>query len=194
MLKIGIGGNLGSGKSTVAKIFSTLYDGEIIDADEITHRLLKKKEIIKEIKKLFPEVVKKNKILKDKLANLVFNNKDNYKRYYNLIMPKILEEIDREIKKKNGKFLIIDAPLLFETGLYKKMDYNILVTAPKSLKIARMLKKGFKKEDILARLKFQMSEKESKKKADFVIYNNQDKKRLKEKIIKIWGKIWTQVN
>ncbi|MEO0086738.1 MAG: dephospho-CoA kinase [candidate division WOR-3 bacterium] len=190
MLKIGIGGNLGSGKSTVAKIFSTLYDGEIIDADEITHRLLKKKEIIKEIKKLFPEVVKKNKILKDKLANLVFNNKDNYKRYYNLIMPKILEEIDREIKKKNGKFLIIDAPLLFETGLYKKMDYNILVTAPKSLKIARMLKKGFKKEDILARLKFQMPERESKKKADFVIYNNQDKKRLKEKIIKIWGKIW----
>ncbi|MEO0088319.1 MAG: dephospho-CoA kinase [candidate division WOR-3 bacterium] len=190
MLKIGIGGNLGSGKSTVAKFFSTLYDGEIIDADEITHRLLKKKEIIKEIKKLFPEVVKKNKILKDKLANLVFNNKDNYKRYYNLIMPKILEEIDREIKKKNGKFLIIDAPLLFETGLYKKMDYNILVTAPKSLKIARMLKKGFKKEDILARLKFQMPERESKKKADFVIYNNQDKKRLKEKIIKIWGKIW----
>lgn len=58
MLKIGIGGNLGSGKSTVAKILSS-FGGRIIDADEITHRLLRKKKIIKEIKKLFPQAVKK---------------------------------------------------------------------------------------------------------------------------------------
>lgn len=189
MLKIGVGGNLGSGKSTVAKILAS-FGGKIIDADEITHRLLKKKKIIKEIKKLFPEVVKKNKVLKDKLAELVFNDKYNYQRYYNLIMPEILREIDKELKKKNGKFLIVDAPLLFETGLYKKMDYNILVSAPKSLKISRMLKKGFKKEDILARLKFQMPERESKRIADFVIYNNKDVKKLKEKVTKIFEKIW----
>ncbi|MCS7250720.1 MAG: dephospho-CoA kinase [candidate division WOR-3 bacterium] len=189
MLKIGIGGNLGSGKSTVAKILAS-FGGEIIDADEITHQLLKKDKIIKKIKKLFPEAVKNNQILKKRLANIVFNDEESYKKYYSLIMPIILKEIDKEIKKRNGKFLIVDAPLLFETGLYKKMDYNILVSAKKSLKIARMIKKGFKKEDILARLKFQMPEKEAKKKADFIIYNNKDKKLLKEKIIKIFRKIW----
>ncbi len=188
MLKIGIGGNLGSGKSTVAKILAS-FGGRIIDADEITHQLLKKKKIIKEIEKLFPEAVKK-KVLKNKLANLVFNNKENYKRYYNLIMPEILKEIDKRLKKKKGKFLIVDAPLLFETGLYKKMDYNILVTAPKSLKIFRMIKRGFKKEDILQRLKFQMPDRESKRKADFVIFNNKDKKSLKEKVFKIFKLIW----
>lgn len=189
MLKIGVGGNLGSGKSTVAKILAN-FGGRIIDADEITHNLLKKDKIIKKIKNLFPEIIKKNKVLKNKLANLVFNNKNNYKKYYSLIMPEILKTIDKEIKKRNGEFLIIDAPLLFETGLYKKMDYNILVAAPRSLKISRMIKKGFKKEDILQRLKFQMSERKSKKLADFVIYNNKDEKRLKEKVIKIWEKIW----
>lgn len=189
MLKIGIGGNLGSGKSTVAKILSS-FGGEIIDADEITHQLLKKDRIIKGIKKLFPEVVKNNKVLKDRLAKIIFNDKNNYKRYYNLIMPEILQEIEKEIKKKNGKFLIVDAPLLFETGLYKKMDYNILVSAPKSLKIERMVKRGFKKEDVLARLKFQIKEKEARKKADFIIYNNKDKKSLKEKVIRIWERIW----
>lgn len=105
-------------------------------------------------------------------------------------MPEILKVIDKELKKKKGKFLIVDAPLLFETGLYKKMDYNILVTARKSLKIFRMIKRGFKKEDILKRLKFQIPERESKKKADFVIFNNKDKKSLKEKVVKIFTKIW----
>uniref|UniRef100_A0A7V3ZUZ0 Dephospho-CoA kinase n=1 Tax=candidate division WOR-3 bacterium TaxID=2052148 RepID=A0A7V3ZUZ0_UNCW3 len=189
MIKIGIGGNLGSGKSTVAKILAA-YGGKIIDADEITHQLLTQRRIIKKIKKIFPQAIANNKVLKKELAELVFKNKNNYQKYYNLIMPEILKTIDKKLKEKNHNFLIVDAPLLFETGLYKKMDYNILVTSPKKLKIERMLKKGFEKEDILARLKFQAKEKEAKKYADFVIVNNKDIKKLKKEVEKIFKKIW----
>lgn len=189
MIKIGIGGNLGSGKSTVAKFLSS-YGGKIIDADKITHELLQKEKIINKIKKIFPEVISNDKVLKKKLARLVFKNKDNYQKYYKMIMPEILKIMDKRLKENDGKFLIIDAPLLFETGLYKKMDYNILVSCSQRLKIERMLKKGFKKDDILARLKFQMKEKDFKKYADFIIVNNKDKKYLKKEVVKILEKIW----
>jgi len=89
------------------------------------------------------------------------------------------------IKKRGAKSIIIDGPLLFETGLYKRLDKIVVVSAnPEALK-ERLIKRGMEQEDIEKRMVFQISLEEKEKLADIVLYNNGTMEGLKREVSKL---------
>ena len=192
---IGITGSIGSGKTTVAKLFS-MHWYKRIDADEIAHKLLGKntyayKKIIKEFGN---EILNKNKnIDRGKLGDLVFNNAEKLNKLNSITHPIIIKNIKKrinEIKKEcpDKTRIVIDAPLLLETKAKDLIDKIIVVKADKEVIIKRLNKK-YSKEKIERILNAQMPLDKKLEYADFVIENNRDlihlKKRVKEIIDKI---------
>ncbi|MBI2541686.1 dephospho-CoA kinase [Candidatus Woesearchaeota archaeon] len=187
---IGITGSIGSGKTTIARIFSR-YHFKRIDADEIGHRIIKKnsgayKKIIKEFGN---GILGKNKdIDRNRLGNFVFNDGGRLKRLNSITHPIIISAIRNQIKKiqkKCGKKtkIIVDAPLLLETETRNIVDKIIVVKCDKS----NILKRGNKypKDKIERILKLQMPIKEKLRHADFVIDNNKGLGHLEMQIKKI---------
>jgi dephospho-CoA kinase len=193
MLKVGLTGSIGTGKSSVNKLFKEL-GAYTLDADKIVHDLLKREDIKKEIEKHFGNVFDENgNIDRKKLASIVFNNKEKKKILENIIHPKVREEINNQIKnieKIDKDFIVIvEVPLLIETGSYKDYDIVIVVYAPFEKQLERLLSKGFSKEEALKRINSQMSIEEKLKYADIVINNSSDFENLKKEVIKAFKQL-----
>ncbi len=192
---IGITGPIGSGKTTVAKLFSRHWYNRI-DADEIGHQILKKNSIVykKIIQELGNKILDKNKnIDREKLGNIVFNNSIKLKGLNSIMHPIIINEIKNKIKKikvecgKKTK-IIIDAPLLLETEAKNLVDKIIVVKSDKK-NILQRLSKNFSKKKIEKILKVQMPLNKKMKYADFIIYNDKSLKHLKNQVEKIVKKL-----
>jgi len=182
MIRIGIGGNIGSGKTTVAKIFNDL-GAKYINADVIGHKILDNKTVAEQLIRVFgPKILSpKGKIDRKKLAEVAFQNKAHQKKLNSITHPLIIREI---IKRTQGKGVaVIEAPLLFECDLIRIVDYSILVTASDKLRLKRVKNKY---PDIEKRLALQMPEKEARKRADFIIANRGSLSQLKKKCQKLW--------
>ncbi len=193
MLKVGLTGSIGTGKSTVESIFKEL-GAYTIDADEVVHKLLEKPEVIEKIRETFgSEVVKNGKIDKKKLAQIIFSNREKKKQLESIIHPLVFEGIQKffeEVKKKDPcAVAIADVPLMIETGSYKNYDLVIVVYAPKELQLERLLEKGMSKEEALARINAQMNIEEKKKYADIVIENTGTIEDLRKKVKDVYEKL-----
>ena len=188
---IGITGSIGSGKTTAAKMFSRHWYTRI-DADEIGHELIKKdKSAYKEIVGIFGNgIIDKNgSIDRKKLGDLVFNDHKKLKKLNSILHPFIIKEIKNQIEKIKNKCgaeakIIIDAPLLLETGAKNLSDKIIILKSDKKNAIGR-LKKTHPKGKIEKILNAQMPLKDKLKYADFVIENNKDLKHLEKQVEKI---------
>ncbi|MDD5772129.1 MAG: dephospho-CoA kinase [bacterium] len=188
-LVIGITGGLATGKSTVADILHELTGAPIIDADKIGHGLMKPGSVcIRKIIKAFgKDILKKDGSIDRKiLGKIVFCSAVELKRLENILHPAIISEIIKQIKncKRSGcKMVILDAPLLIETGLLRLTDKLIVVSSSKSLQIGRFAGKD-KNRKILAQkiIAAQMRLKEKVKFADFHIKNNLSKIELKNNL------------
>ena len=190
MLKVGLTGSIGTGKSTVEKLMQEL-GAYTIDADKIVHDLLEKPEIINQIKKEFGnEVIQDSKINRKKLAHIVFHNKEKRKKLENILHPLVFKEIQKffqQVEKKDPcAIAVADVPLMIETGSYKNYDIVIVVYSPKSTQIERLLKKGMSKEEALARINAQMDIEEKKKYADIVIENTGSFEDLRKKVENVY--------
>ncbi|MEO0098192.1 MAG: dephospho-CoA kinase [candidate division WOR-3 bacterium] len=185
MLRIGITGNIGAGKSTVAKILKT-FGAKYIDADKIGHKILFRKEIKRKLVKAFGKEIldSKGRIIRKNLATVAFRSKENQQRLNEILHPPIIKEICRKTKGKG--IALIEAALLFESDLKNEVDYTIWVSAPRRLKIERA-KKRYK--DAEERLSCQIPEKEGKKLADFIIKNEGGIKELKKECQRLWQMI-----
>ena len=191
---LGITGSIGSGKTTVAKLFSKHHFIRI-DADEIAHNLMQKNfSVRRQLKKFFGnEICDKNKnIDRKKLGEIVFNDLTKLKRLNSIMHPTIILEIKNQIKKIKQKCgnktkIVIDAPLLLETKTKDLVDKIIVVKCDKK-KIFDRLNQKFSRQEIEKILKSQMPLKEKVKYADFVIDNNGDFKDLEEQVEKILEK------
>ena len=191
---IGITGSIGSGKTTVAKLFSK-HHFNIINADEIGHSVLKNNLFIKKklIENFGNEILGKNKrIDREELGKIVFNDKRKLKKLNSIMHPVIFSEIKnrahRIIKKYGTRAkIIIDAPLLLETNVKKIVDHVIVVQAEIE-KITERNKK-FSKDNIKKISEFQMPMYEKIKYADFIIYNNGDFKNLENQVMDIIGNL-----
>ena len=192
---IGITGSIGSGKTTVAKLFSRHWYSRI-DADEIGHQIIKKnaaayKKIIKNFGK---DILDKNgSIDRKKLGNAVFDDHTKLKNLNSITHPIIINRIKKQIKETKEKCgdktkIVIDAPLLLETKAKNLVDMIIVVSADKS-NILKRLNKKLPKEKIERILKAQMPLKEKIKHADFVIGNNKGMGHLEKQVIKIIERI-----
>ncbi len=181
MKKIGIIGDIGSGKSFVAKNFGY----PVFNADEEVARLYQKdKKVFYKLKKALPKYihsypVNKNEIIKAILASIV-----NLKKIVKIIHSEIRKKMNTFIKKnKHKKFIILDIPLLLENKINKKKDILVFVKSKKSDILKRLKKRSYYNAVLINRLRnLQLSLDYKKKKSHFIITNNFTKKSLEKGI------------
>lgn len=175
MLKIGLTGGIGSGKSTVAKIFETLGI-PVYYADAEAKRLMNSNETLKvSIRQYFGEATYKNDELDRKyLADIVFNTPEKLELLNALIHPVTINDAEEWMQKQVAPYSIKEAALLFESGAAENLDFIIGVYAPQALRIRRVMKRdGLPEEEILKRINRQINEEMKMKLCDFVVTNNE---------------------
>ncbi len=185
-MKIGITGSLSSGKSTVAKMLSKGL-GPIFNADIEVKKLYSSKLFQKKVSKKF-NIKGKNfkKIIKSK----IINKQLSLKKLGKFVHPLVRKNMHRfAIKNSKKKYLFFEIPLLVESKLMKYFDVIILVSAPKSKRVARFVKKGGNISLFNILNKHQLKPKEKRKHSDILIVNNRSKKNLKIKVNNVKNKI-----
>ncbi len=190
MLKVGLTGSIGTGKSTVAKIFKEL-GAYVIDADSIVHTLLKQNNVKEKVREILGDVFdEKGDIDKKKVASIIFNNPEKKKQIEALLHPLVFQYIQNwlsDIEKKDPDAIaVVEVPLMIETGSYKNYDLVIVIYAPEKLQLERLLKKGMTEEEALSRIKSQMPIEEKVKYADIVIKNTGSLEELKKEVEKVY--------
>jgi dephospho-CoA kinase len=176
MLKIGLTGGIGSGKSTVAKVFETM-DIPVYYADDAAKRLMNTDEkLIKEIKKYFGEESYINGNLnRSFIANLVFTDKKKLEFLNSLVHPVTIADAEAWISAQTTSYVIREAALLFESGANKGLDFTIGVSAPLPLRIQRVMQRdGLTEDEVYLRISRQMDEEEKITKCDFTIINDEE--------------------
>lgn len=190
---LGVTGSFGSGKTTVARNFKSL-GAKIIDADRIAHRIIKPgSKIYRRIINTFgKDILKKNRAIdRDKLAKVVFNNKNLLNRLNKIVHPEVIRTIEREIKASSQEVVVLDVPLLIEAGLRRLVDKLIVVKITQEKQIERVLHKvSLGKRDILKRIRHQVPLKDKVRIADFVIDNSGTIKNTKKQVNKIRRLLW----
>jgi len=174
MLKIGVTGGIGSGKSTVCNLFKCL-EVPVFNADEIGRYLLAEDSaVIEGVKNIFGErIIANGKPDRKKIAGIVFSNPEKLTQLNSVIHPAVRKSFHEWTTQQNSVYVIYEAAILFETGLYKQLGSTILVTAPESLRIKRVMQRdGMDEAPIRDRMKNQWSDDEKKKIADFFIIND----------------------
>lgn len=175
MLKIGLTGGIGSGKSTVAKIFETLGI-PVYYADAEAKRLMNSSETLKKvIRQNFGEATYENDQLNRKyLAGIVFNNPEKLELLNALIHPVTINDAEQWMQQQSAPYSIKEAALLFESGAAENLDFIVGVYAPQALRIKRVMKRdGLTADEIMKRINRQVNEEMKMKLCDFVITNNE---------------------
>jgi len=193
MIKVGLTGNFGMGKSTVAQIFRKL-GAHVIDADKIVDELLNDSSVINEIKRLFGEEVLENgKLNKKYIAQIVFDNPLMRVYLENILHPKVFERIDEIIKnipdKGEPKIVVIEAPVIFERGYQNRFDVIITVCTSEEVAISRLEKKGISRQEAIKRLKAQFPIEMKKSKSDYIIDNSGSIEETTEQVEAIFQKL-----
>lgn len=190
----GLTGGIGTGKSTVSAIFRGL-GAYIIDADEIAKDVVRKgTSPWKEIKDLFGEEVldPDGKLNRTKLGEVVFGDESKRKKLEEIVHPEVFKEIERQkeeiLKEDRDAIIILDIPLLFESGYQKDVDKLIVVYAGEKEQISRLSGK-LSREETLKRIKSQMPTEEKKKLADYIIDNTGSLKETEEQCRKIYEEL-----
>lgn len=178
MLKIGITGSIGAGKSTVAGIFKIL-GVPVFDADAIAKSILNSDPALREqIIAAFGSETYKNGLLDRKyLATLVFSNPDQLAKLNALVHPATIKAADTWAKhweKQGSPYIVKEAALLFEAGTNIGLDFIIGVTAPEDLRIARVMARDHvTREEVLKRMQHQLDDTKKMERCDIVIDNNE---------------------
>ena len=180
MLKIGITGGIGSGKSTVAKVFEVLGI-PVYYADDAAKKLMNEDEELKEkIQLQFGNQVYKNGQLdKKQLADIVFTSPGKLALLNALVHPATLQDAERWMQHQSTPYAIKEAALIFESGAQEHLDYVIGVTAPAPLRILRAMQRdGITREEVIARMDKQMDDTIKMKLCNFVIKNDEQEMLL----------------
>jgi dephospho-CoA kinase len=175
MLRIGLTGGIGSGKTTVAKIFE-LLKVPVYYADAASKRLYHTdRDLIKDIKKHFGEDVYTNEQLnRSKLAAIVFADPAKLELLNQLVHPPTIRDAEEWMKKQSAPYAVKEAALLFESGSAGGLDLIVGVSAPLSLRLKRVMDRdSVSREAVLERMKHQINEEMKMKLCDFVIQNNE---------------------
>lgn len=195
MLKIGLTGNIGSGKTSVAHVFEVLGI-PVFYADDESKKLLTDSKVKKQLVKLFGEAIltKSKEVNKQKLASLVFTDKEKLKDLNELLHPLVYQRYLNWIEVQQANYTILEAAILFESGFNKYVHQSICVYADKKSRIKRIIKRDhFEKADIEARIKNQWDDEKKNALADFIINNNDDEMIIPQ-ILKIHKKIVSKLN
>ena len=178
MIRIGLVGDIGSGKSYIAKNFGY----PVFNADIEVGKLYKKdKKIFNKLKKTLPKFFNSFPIDKNDVTNAILSNKSNLKKIIKIVHLEIRKKLSKFLNKnKKKKIVILDIPLLLENKINKKNDILVFVQSRKSDILKRLKKRANFNEKLISKFKnIQLSLDYKKKNSKFIIKNNFKKKTVK---------------
>ncbi|MDR9487498.1 dephospho-CoA kinase [Salibacter sp.] len=171
---VGVTGGIGSGKSTVCRIFQS-FGIPVFDADQRAKALYIESENVKSqvIELLGERAYKSDKPDKEYIANQVFGDKSKLEKLNQIIHPAVKSDFEDWYHSQNTTYVIKEAAIMIESGSYKQCDKLILVTAPKELRIKRVVERdNTSADEVEKRMSNQMTDDEKRKYCDFEILND----------------------
>ena len=176
MLKVGITGGIGSGKTTVCRVFEVLGI-PVFNADSISRNIVKHNpDVIAAIKAAFGNDIYRNEILNSKaLADIVFNDREKLLKLNSIVHPVVFSTFAKWLESHSDHpYVLKEAALIFETGANLGLDAVIVVTAPESTRIKRVMQRdGVTANAVRQRMMQQLPEDEKQKRATFIIHNDE---------------------
>jgi dephospho-CoA kinase len=177
MLKVGLTGGIGSGKTTVGKVFSAL-DVPVYSADNKARDLMEMDpKLISAISSEFGSYIYENgRINRQMLGEIVFKDKARLEKLNAIVHPAVHEDFKRWSEEYSSKsYVIEEAAILIESGGIKNMDFTIFIKADMESRIVRVMKRDqLSRELVIRRIQNQMEDSEKEKLVDFIIYNEND--------------------
>jgi len=190
VLRVGLTGGIGSGKSTVAGIFEVLGI-PVYYADDAAKKLMNENRALKEkiIEHFGEDAYKDGMLNRSYIGQQVFKNKEKLALLNSLVHPVTIRDGAEWMEQQITRYAIKEAALIFESGSQKDLDYVIGVSAPEQLRISRAVKRdNITAEAVLMRMKNQIAEEEKMKLCDFVIYNDEQQALLPQ-VLKLHGQL-----
>lgn len=178
MLKFGVTGGIGSGKTLVCNIFEMMYIPVYFADDEAKRLMTEDIRLRKKIIRILgaESYTSDNQLNRQHIAEKVFNDEKLLKKLNLAVHPAVEKDFTLWAEAQTSEYVIKEAALLYESGSYKNLDKIIVVTAPLEMRINRVMKRdGVSRQTILARMKNQMPEEEKAKMADYLIHNDGSK-------------------
>lgn len=191
---VGLTGGIGSGKTTVAKMFQEFNIPVYIADDEAKKLMVTSKFIKRKLIALFGDnVYVQGQLNKPLISQAIFNDKEKLKQMNAIVHPRVGQHFDRWVKKQNTPYVLKESAILFESGGADQCDLIVTVTAPKEIRIERVLERDdSSKEKVESIMANQLGEKEKIAKSNFVIHNlnlEETQKQVREIHLKILQKV-----
>jgi dephospho-CoA kinase len=175
MLKIGLTGGIGSGKTTVAKVFEVLGI-PVYYADDAAKQLMNTNKELQQqlIARFGTETYTNGELNRKHLASLVFGNKEQTELLNSIVHPVTIADAEQWFARQQSPYVVKEAALLFESGAASGLDFVIGVTAPETIRIKRVMDRdGLSAEEIKKRMSNQLDDSMKMRLCDFVIQNNE---------------------
>ena len=181
---IGVMGGVGSGKSTVLNYLENNYEANIMEADKVAKEvMLPGNDVYNEIVKTFPEVIVDNKIDSKKLAEIVFNNKEQLEKLNSITHPGAVKEIVSRIKSSKNRIIVVESAILLGSGVEQYCDELWFVFCNRDTRIKRLMQtRGYSKEKCISVIESQPADEEYNKGADEFIDNSYSEENTREQI------------
>jgi dephospho-CoA kinase len=190
MLKAGLTGNIGSGKSTASNIF-TILGVPVFDADYHAKSLLSNPEIKSQLSGILgTSIFLDNEIDRKKIASIVFNDKAALEKLNSVIHPAVRVKFEKWTSQNAQKpYLLYEAAIIFESGFNQQLDKIIMISASEEIRLKRVMKRDHaSKEMVLSRMKNQWTDDKKCSLADFIIFNNNDELLIPQ-VLKVHQKL-----
>lgn len=182
MLRVGITGGIGSGKSTVTRIFEVLGI-PVYDADRVAKQLMESDPVLRQglMDAFGASIFVDGKLQRAQLASMVFGDEGQLNRLNQLVHPVTLAHAAQWMKRQDAPYVVKEAALIFESGAQADLDLVIGVYAPQALRIQRVMKRdGVTRESVLARMSKQLDESVKMKLCDVVIHNDEQSSLIEQ--------------
>jgi dephospho-CoA kinase len=195
MLIVALTGGIGSGKSTVGKLFQQL-GAVVVDSDQLAREVVERVSSgFEQIVSFFgDEILKNGEINRSLLAEIIFKDPAKRKNLEQITHPLIRKAFADIVAKSGDQAIVINQiPLLVESKYEYNFDHVITVSTSEDKRIARLLAKGYTQEQILNRMKSQVSDADREKIADSIIQNNESQIELLPQVEKIWEQLQSKL-
>lgn len=184
---LGLTGTFGSGKSTAAKILKS-KGAKAIDCDRLVHEVFdrqKAPQIYQKLQRLFDL----KRLDRREIAKVVFKNRSKRKKLEAIVHPYVKKRIFDNLKRIKRDIVVIEVPLLFESGFNKWMDFTATVSASEKVMLKRFRKRGIPESAVKLRWKSQLPLKEKERRSDFIIVNSGSVKQLRKQVVSLYQKL-----
>ncbi|MEP7173115.1 MAG: dephospho-CoA kinase [Aestuariivirga sp.] len=192
MITAGLTGSIAAGKSEVARLLSAAGI-PVFDSDAEVHSLYTEKTTKDLVDKMFSDVIVEGEIDRQRLGKRVLNSPEDLRKLESLIHPLVRKRRERFIahwRKQDSPLVVLDIPLLFETGQEKELDYIIVVSVTENLQRKRtMARSGMTEQKLAGILERQMPDVEKRRRADFVIENSGSLEHLRTQVDALSSKL-----